>query len=214
MKSCKTEILFDDIFDNLKFGLVYHDLFIKSFGKTMPHECFFLNLFLNECKKNFKLIYPFMVFIQSYYPNFDWKYYAADWLTRISIECGQHIMTFENQYLHKIQVETYKLNKAMEFGEIVTDFLIRYKNYSLIRCGGQNIIITAQSNCHKRFERYLQEGYSLQRKSKIGYTGDLSRDEPFGYLYKLPVLPTKDIGYPIDEIMEDSKGNYVKVLNM
>lgn len=95
----------------------------------------------------------------------------------------------------------------MLFGDIVTDFLIRYRNHSLIKCSGQKHIITAQSDCYKRFEQYLSEGYSLQRRAKVGYIKTLKIYEEYfqerkGLFYKLPVLPTRDITYPIDEMIE------------
>lgn len=202
-------------FDGLKdkeTSFILHDLINASYGTRVPHEWYFLNLFLTEATNNLELAYLFIMFIRQYYPEYVWQSYSGFKMLDIPLlECNLYSNILEQKYMHGI--EHFGVSKAMHFGDIVTDFLIRYRNYSLIKCSKQNIIITAHSDCHKRFEQYLSKGYSLERKSKVGYTGNLYTSEPFGYFYKLPVLPTRDIGYPIDEIIETSEGNYMKVLH-
>lgn len=192
---------------------VLHDLINLSLNTRIPHEWYFLNLLLRrELLNNPKLVYPFILFVKQYYPQYMWHFYSdLNWLATASLECDLYSKSFQNKYIDGLEIENDELYKALQFGDIVTDFLIRYKNYSLIKCSEQNIIITAQSDCHKRFEQYLSKGYSLERKAKVGYTGNLHLSEPFGYFFKLPVLPTRDIGYPIDEIIESSEGNYTKI---
>ena len=90
----------------------------------------------------------------------------------------------------------------------------------MIKSSGQQIIQTAHSDCHKRFFELLRDGYSLQRRSKVGYIKLEPTEENLtsypgvnGYFYKLPVLPTKDIGYPVEELIENSSGEYSLVLH-
>ena len=115
------------------------------------------------------------------------------------------------EYYPEYQWMSFDLNKP-----VATVVLIRYANYSLVKCQNENIIITAESNCAKVFENELYNGYTLQRKAKLSYHKlDKSMKEIYpmvdGYFTKLPVLPTKNLGIEIDEIIENSKGVFVKV---
>lgn len=183
-----------------------------------PHERFFIRtLYLNELKKNPELAPAFKMFAVQYYPDYKWISYSMDDdLGDVVFEASRYDFLFKMAYEKMREVD---LTDAMSFGEIATDFLIRFRNYSLVGCCGQNVIITAQSDCHKRFEKLLSEGYSLIRKAKVGFveTPGILKDEypeVKGYFYKLPVFPTRDIGYPIDEIIEGEDQCYHPVMQL
>lgn len=161
-----------------------------------------------------------MMFIFQYHPNYRFKFGKVDdYVNAVICEITLHDFQFRRKYEFGFDEEDNFLSQSMTFGDIATDFLIRYCNYSLIKCSGQKIILTAQSDCHKRFEKLLSDGYSLQRRSKIGYikTSYIFEDlypEVKGFFYKLSVLPTREIGYPIDEIIETDDGTYEQVLQL
>ena len=106
--------------------------------------------------------------------------------------------------------------KSKEYGDLVTEFMIRTLGYSLIGNSKQKIIITSMSDCAKRFEKYLEQGFSLQRLSKTKYI-DHSLEERIenplvtGHFEYLPVLPTNS-PYKIDEIIETKDKTYKKVI--
>lgn len=213
----------DFLEEELKNGDIYHDAINKSFKikKIIPHEWYFLNLLINQTIKNNSLADSFVMYVSQYYPHYRWLGFDADdYLATVILECGFYRFEFQKKYeFNFIENNNDYFSHAMEFGDIVTDFFIRYCGYSLIKSSDQNIILTSRNDCHKRFEELLLQGYSLQRRSKVGYIEiskilDDSSQYPGvkGVFYKLPVLPTKDMGYPIDEIIEVSEGKYEKVL--
>ena len=205
-----------------KSTAVRHDLVNSALGtgQRIPHEWYFLSVLVKEeILKNQKLAEAFVMFVFQYYPNYKWHYIdIQDYLATAVCECELHSFQFQKKYEFGFEEdEDSILGNAMILGDIATDFLIRYCNYSLIECSEQKVIITAQSDCYKRFEELLAEGYSLQRKAKVGYleTPDYILayyPEVKGIFYKLPVLPTRDIGYNIDEIIETDTGEYVRII--
>ena len=118
----------------------------------------------------------------------------------IITEIAYHIHRFEFHQRVGLKKEE-ELDDSMHFGEIATEFLIRYKNYSLIDFCNKPIILTAQDNCGKKFDEYIQRGYYIFRLSKLYY-----ENETF---YKLPVLPSEEDW--IDEIIEAPNGSYVQM---
>lgn len=203
------------ILSDLQNNIVIHDLINTYFGSTIPHEFYFLKVFSKyELLNDHRLTLLFIRFVTQYYPKYHWdQMNVADCITSLLYECCLYSRILEYKYLYDIEEDESLLTKSMEFGDIITDFLIRFRNYSLVKCSGESIIITAQSDCHKRFEQYLSNGYSLERKAKVTYVGNFHSINR-GHFYKLPVLPTRDIGYPIDEIIETSEEKYMKVLSI
>ncbi len=208
---------------NIK-GNVMHDLINATFGnyESVPHEWYFLSvLSQEEIFEDKEIADAFFMYIIQYYPHYPWHFFNKDdYLATVVCECELKAFQFKKRYQLKSDFDMYEeeyFKQAMLFGDIVTDFLIRYRNYSLIKCSGERIILTAQSDCHKRFEPQLSKGYSLQKRAKVGYIKSpeiLAEMYPAikGYFYKLPVLPTREVGYPVDEIIETANGNYEKVL--
>lgn len=144
-----------------------------------------------------------------FYPNYELRVKPYfDPLFAIINEIDICDSQFQMEYRYGIPTD---LVRAMLFCEIATDFLIRYHNYSLIKCSKCKINITSQNNCHKKFEEYLYNGYSLLRRRKVILKNktNLELNERF---LKLPIFPTREIGYPIDEIIEMEDGSYQKVL--
>lgn len=205
-----------------KHGAVYHEMVNISCkkNKSIPHEWYFINkLYKDEIFKNKDLALIFENFIFTYYPDFQWNIVSGDnSYENVTFNCYIHDFNFMK--IFDCDFNDGDLTKSMEYGDIVTDFLIRYRGYSLIKCSGQKIVLTARSDCHKRFEPLLNDGYCLQRRSKIGFVRFPEMVEMvypqlknIGFFYRLPVLPTREIGYPIDEIIEVPDGSrYERVL--
>lgn len=189
---------------------VEHDLF----GTKIPHESFFTRILVREeFIKNKELAEQFITYVCQYYPEYKWQFFFPDdYLATAACECELNYFQFKKKIKFDFDLDQKTNNRIMQFGDIVTDFLIRYRNYSLIKCCGQKIILTAQSDCHKRFEEYLSKGYVLERRAKVGYIKEQESISKLGYFYKLPVLPTRDIGYPIDEIIETDLNKYEQVI--
>lgn len=104
------------------------------------------------------------------------------------------------EYVKK-NIELY--NNILKFYSIIEDFMIRFYSYSIIGVSDQKCIITACSDCNKRFIDYLMKDYSLFRLQRIGLIEKQDKGiEP--YYEFLPVIPTKDVGFPIDEYIETS----------
>lgn len=131
--------------------------FVNSFSKEIiqPHEWIFIyRLYRLDIVKNQNLAKIFIYYCDQYYPNYSF-HMSGDPLTTVSVECSIYDMLFEQVYEFGIKND---MNKAMEFGDIVTNFYIRYLKHNLIGLSGQKIIITSLDNCHKRFESYLKGG--------------------------------------------------------
>lgn len=197
--------------DGDKSGIVTHEfineILIGQYRNiNIPHEWYFLNLLIREeIKKDIEIVWIFYKFVRKFYPEYKWYLPVNDTmlldelLSIIVVETSLWDYQFK-QYSRKLKTKAELDPRAMQFGEIVTDFLIRYSNYSLVNFSGDGIILTAQSDCEKRFIDYLNRGFKLHRVSKL-YFAD-------GKFYKLPVFPTKDIGLNISEVIESSDGEY------
>lgn len=172
----------------------------------VPHEWYFLNLLIREeIWKSVETAWIFYKFVKQFYPEYVWYLPINDrmpldeLLSNIIVEADLWNGEFE-KYSHKFKTKAELDPRAMQLGEIATDFLIRYSNYSLVNFSGDGIILTAQSDCEKRFIDYLSKGFKLYRVSKLYFAE--------GKFYKLSVLPTKDNGLDITEVIESSDGEY------
>lgn len=192
---------------------------INSLNVKLCHEWIFIfELYNCVIKKDTNKALEFMAFVAQFYPDYRWKtmYDFTNPLATVSIECDNHHMVLDmlaqltinagEDYILKHNLAKER-DKALEFGEIVSNFLIRYLGYSIVGIQNQKIIITSASDCDKRFFDLLCDGYSLYRKSRVGYikTKDERRKAaPWfeGYYYELPILPTKDIGFEFEENFE------------
>ncbi len=209
-----TEVFHDMV--NKVLELVYYKM-----DSNIPHEWYFIEVFMKEIEKNNKLADQFAMYVVQFYPRYSWvNFDMNDYLGTVILECAMRRHHFlMNCDLGKEADVIIDMERAMIFGEIVTDFLIRFCGYSLIKCSGQNIIITARTDCEKRFEEMLYDGYSLQRKERVIYK-DISSfpvnpdDYPGvkGRFYRRAVIPTK-IEHQFDEIIEVGDGKYEKVFN-
>ncbi len=205
---------------------VLHDMINKVLelvalekNSNIPHEWYFIGVLMDEIKKNHKLAEHFVMYIAQYYPNYSWLTFDIDdCLGTVVLECSIHRFQFYKKFeLQDISEDDSLMKEAMMFGDIVTDFLIRYCGYSLIKSSNQNIIITSKNDCQKRFAELLDNGYSLQRRQRVVYTdlSDLDLNlfpKIKGFFKKRPVIPTGESCYEIDELIEVSEGKYEKLL--
>lgn len=214
--------------DSYRYRMVLHDRVNSTFRskEQIPHEWIFLNVLgREEIKKDLNLAKEFMMYILQYYPNYPWQVWMGDdYLATVICELKLKSYVFRKRYQFRIELDSNEqklLGDAMMLGDIATDFLIRYRGYSLIRCSGQNVILTAHSDCHKRFLDFLSKGFSLFRMSKVdcilkspNIENCVSYKSSCGFFYKLPVLPTREFGYPITEIIETEDGHYEHVFEL
>lgn len=203
---------------------VFHDMINKVLelvalnkDSHIPHEWYFINVLIKEIEKDYSLAEKFLMFAEQFYPNYKWTdYRVSDPVGTAVLECAMNQFQFQMKCdLGKVEDIFSDLPKAMYFGEMVTDFLIRYKGYSLIKSSGQKIILTAQNDCHKRFEELLYDGYSIQKREKVKYNSfqelNISnRLFPWikGFYTCIPAMPTREIGIDFEEIIETPSGKY------
>ena len=156
------------------------------------------------------------IYVKQFYPDVDFLKYAIkghDSLEVLFNECYRTLDNIDRIFeackdFKYLEDNTEVINTIINFFSIIEEFVIRYYDYSIIGVSNQNYIITSCNNCDKVFFDYLKQGYSLIRLQKV-YLVDNS------YYEYVPALPTKDIGYPIEEYIEtiDNDGKkYIKVL--
>ena len=230
---------------DLDFRLVkhFHDNIGGKLKTSIPHEWSFIDLFYkNELKKDPTIAQQFAMYVLAN-RKYQWSAFDQNLIEKIIngaidkdlinyidkklfemvfIESDLNSFTFKSYY--KIQEQNRKIllpkdesyYKSMEYGDIVTEFMIRTLGYSLIGNSKQKVIITSMSDCSKRFENYLEQGFSLQRLSKaiyIKHTFEQRIENPLitGHFKYLPVLPTNS-PYNIDEIIETKNKTYMKII--
>lgn len=193
---------------------IYHEICNKNRHKHVPHEWIFIkNLLHGELKKDLKIAEKFVIYVLQFYPDYKWIHLDLnDMVSTVVVECAYHDLKFLK--VHEDVESLNTISDSITFGDIVTDFLIRYRGYSLIGCSGENIIVTSHSNCDKRFIELLEKGFSLYRLARVGFkeiSSDLQSCFPFieGYFYTLPVLPTKETYVCFDEVIEHEGKPYV-----
>ncbi len=196
----QVKILNDNTLDTLEVEHLFNQY---GWNKIVqPHEWKFVYMLYRDILiKQQELIYPFLDFYHQYYPNYRFSI-PQNSLGAVVVEADLCHMLFTQYYKYKINVN---LDKPFQFGEIVTEFMIRYLGYSLIGLSAQKIILTAQSNCEKRFETYLEKDkYTIFRLSKLKYENHRFQ--------KLPILPTRGTYLQFDEYIEDEHGKKHLVL--
>ena len=189
--------------------LIYHTYgSYKLNGINVPHEIIVLKFFSKLIMNNQELEDDFYLFCIKYYykTEFVSKFFEIvnfrDFLHR---QCDQAEMYLKFNYIDKVSVKPSDINYAMLLGDIILDFLIRCYGYTLLGCSKQKVIITSSKNTDKEFEKFLTEGYYIEKRGKVEYLGD-------GKFKKLRALPTKDVDYVDDEIIEMPDGSYQRLL--
>lgn len=192
--------------------VVCHDFINQTMGlDSVYHEWFFINALLEEVKLDEKMVYYFIQFVMQYYPDYLWTTFNPfDLLSTLLIEISIHNMHFK--YFYSNLGDRESIDRAMEFGHMVTEFLIRFRDYSLVRSCGQNVILTSRYDCDKYFLPYLLDGYTLFRYAKVHITSIRAYSETLNYFTKRPVFPTKEL-YAGKEFIEAPDGNFVLIPN-
>ena len=195
-------IVNENDFNIRKNFIIIHNMIANT--KQYTHEQAFGELFVRkELVKDPSLASKFILFQSQFFPDYCFcNYNFLDSLNTILFEYS----VFNFELIKKAYKKEYNediIEKSKLFGNIVMEFLIRYKNYSLIGVSGNKIILTSRNDCEKVFYDYLYNGYSIQKMSKIRYHLNFkygSVEE--GYFERLDTIPTKDIGINIDEQIE------------
>lgn len=195
-------------------SIVFHGIDENFTNKLhRPHEWIFIKLFYLSLLKDRSLANKFVCFVGQFYDNYRFRKLDFNFFDGVALEsyCADAAFTLFYTYEEKVD-----LRPAFIFGDIVTDFLIRCCDFSLVGISNKKIIVTSRLDCNKKFEQYLLEGYSIERKHRLVFV-DLTEkfkdycQFPVGYFGALPILPTKDVGVPVDEMIETSWNSYVKV---
>ena len=223
----------------------FQDHIENNLKQTIPHEWRFIDLlYKSELKKDPTIAQQFAMYALTN-STYQWtsvnpkliekivnetidknliNYIDEKLFEMVFIESHLNSFTFEMYYKIQRQKQNRRIPlpkdesyyKSMEYGDIATEFMIRTLGYSLIGNSKQKVIITSMSDCSKRFENYLEQGFSLQRLSKaiyISHTLEERIESPLvtGHFEYLPVLPTNS-PYNIDEIIETKNRTYMKVI--
>lgn len=172
-------------------------------GDNNSHEAIFMTQLLCEIKENPILALEFAIFVYEFYPNFKWWMPFLPALERVAFEIGNAIKVLE--YYSRCHDNSININHEMEIGEIVTDFYIKYKDYTVVGFSDQKIIVTSSKWSSVDFSSYINDGYLIQIKKAIKKKEhvDLSR-RLFEYY---PSLPDD-----VEEYIETSRDKYDRVL--
>ena len=156
------------------------------------------------------------IYIKQFYSEFEYFKTINNPLDLKNMFIKYHgiFLNYESTFLKKRNIEciyNFELDKIFNFFSIVSDFLIRFYDYSIIEIQNQKYIVTASNKCDKLFFDYLTKGYTLYRLQKIGL---ISTSNSFEFF---PVIPTKKLDFPINEYIEvsDNVNNkkMVKLIN-
>ena len=194
--------------DNIKkFTNEYRLIFCNHFVET-SHFINFINTNRIVKKQKDDFFYYLLIYIKQFYSDIDFLKNINDVssLTALFDKCYKKLdsllsETLDNSNLECVKMNTELKNRIFKFYGIIEDFMIRFYSYSIVGISGQKHIITACSNCDKKFIDYLMQGYSLFRLQKICLVNNHDNDAKQHYEF-FPVLPTKDVGFPIDEYIE------------
>ena len=194
--------------DNIKkFTNEYRLIFCNHFVET-SHFINFINTNRIVKKQKDDFFYYLLIYIKQFYSDIDFLKNINDVssLTALFDKCYKKLdsllsETLDNSNLECVKRNTELINRIFKFYGIIEDFTIRFYSYSIVGISGQKHIITACSNCDKKFIDYLMQGYSLFRLQKICLVNNHDNDAKQHYEF-FPVLPTKDVGFPIDEYIE------------
>ena len=187
----------------------YRLIFCNHFVETSHFINFISNNRLAESQRD-DFFYYLLTYIKQYYSNFEFIKNINDVSSLMTLfnTCYESINNLLSQFLDSNSLECINKNMGLittiyKFYGIIEDFMIRFYGYSIVGISNQKHIITACSNCDKTFIDYLMQGYSLFRLQKIGVQNINSKIQ---YEF-FPVLPTKDVGFPIDEYIEIGNDN-------
>lgn len=210
--------------DNVKkFTNEYRLIFCNHFVET-SHFINFINANRIAKKQKEDFFYYLLIYIKQFYSDIDFLKNINDVssLTALFDKCYKKIdsllsESLDNSNLECVKRNTELINRIFKFYGIIEDFMIRFYSYSIVGISGQKHIITACNNCDKKFIDYLMQGYSLFRLQKICLVNNHDNDAKQHYEF-FPVLPTKDVGFPIDEYIEildsDSKIENKRLVKM
>ena len=178
-------------------------LFLNQYVQTSQFVNFVnTNRMAHDQKRDF--FKYLLVYIKQFHPENEFLEKVKDEhdLMEFFSKCYRTMNSLLYQFLDTNNLETVKnnmplINRITKFYEIIEDYMIRFYGYSVIGVSGQNHIVTAANNCDKKFMDQLMQGYSLWRYQQV----HLLDEQTYGFL---PVLPTRDVGFPIEEYIEVS----------
>jgi len=117
---------------DIEANMVYHEVLNKYYGQYVPHEYFFIQFLLKkELAKNKELAERFYLYVLQYNSFYNWIFVnPQDIFATVVIECAYHDYQFQ-QFLMGIKTRE-SIGQSMTFGDIVTEFLIRFCRYNFI----------------------------------------------------------------------------------
>ena len=183
----------------------YKVTFQNHFVQTSHYINFLLNNRL-AISERFKFCDSLFIYLKQFYPdnNFVRKINNPTDIIKMFNASHKTVKYIIQTFLDDLNPEHIKenfnlLNIVLKFYEIIEGFMIRYYGYSVVGVSKESQIITSSNNCDKKFLDELMQGYSLIRLQKARLVGN---SDPYYELF--PVMPTKDMGFPIEEYIEVS----------
>ena len=173
-----------------------------------PHEIVFMNQLLHEIMEDYLLALEFNIYVKEFYPNFKWTIEYFPSLEKVAFEVGNALKVLEMYF--KGYDKNMNINHEKELGEIVTDFYIRYKGYSLIGVSGQKNIVTSSKSSNIDFSPYIREGFTIQIKKGVKKRDVVMEGANLFEYY--PSLPTREYDISTQEYIEIDRDKYAKVL--
>ena len=185
----------------------YKLIFCNHFVETSHYVNFISKNKIAQGKRD-EFFHYMLIFFKQFYPDYDLLKEVNDESSLMLLfnKCYERINTLLGQFLENYDMQCVRnnmesVNKIYDFYDKIEDFMIRFYGYSIIGISNEKRIITACSDCDKKFIDYLLQGYTLYRLQRLAFVEN--NKEP--YYEFLPVLPTKDVGFPIDEYIEVSE---------
>ena len=173
----------------------------------MPHELLFIEILFRLEFLDLDVVEKFVSYVLQYYPYYNWQLDNYDIYGMAIVEAALHEYRILQQYKWGLEVDREKMNHTFIFGEMATNFCIKYLGYSLIGCGGAKSILTSQDNYEKKFIDYIEKGYNIFKLSKLYYVDD---NLSLGYFKELDSLPCHN-NYYNNEYIEDKSHVFKKV---
>lgn len=90
-------------------------------------------------------------------------------LKKVAFEAGNAVKFVE--YYCRCHHPNLDIRHEMQFGEIVTDFYIRYKDYTIVGISDQKGVVTSWKLSNVDFSSYINEGYWTEIKKAVKKKG-------------------------------------------
>lgn len=191
-----------------KYDLIsgYHT-FEFHMGDNNSHEATFMTQLLCDIKDDPVLALEFSIYVYEFYPDFKWMVPFLPSLEKVAFEAGNAVKVLE--YYCRCHHPNLDIKHEMEFGEIVTDFYIRYKDYTIVGISDQKVVVTSSKWANVDFSSYINEGYWIEIKKAVKKKEHI---DDSGRLYEYyPSVPIREYDNDTIEYLETSRDKFARV---